>query len=155
MHRRRTALLLQAPDQYRSAHPLQDRPIYSRADPTSTMATPLPIDLDTIAIASTASGVALSDLAAALANVQATIAASCERTAAVEATSQQDQAVMAATAATTSGAATAPTDLATALAALQARVAAAEAEAQQARAATTALELLLVTPRVTVLLISP
>jgi hypothetical protein len=31
MHRRHPALLLQAPDQYRSAHLLQDRPIYSRA----------------------------------------------------------------------------------------------------------------------------
>jgi hypothetical protein len=52
------------------------------------MASPQPIDLDTIAVASAASGVAPSDLVAALATVQAVPAASCERVAVVEAASQ-------------------------------------------------------------------
>jgi hypothetical protein len=52
------------------------------------MVSPLPIDPDTIAIALAAYGVALSDLAVALTTVQAVPTASCERDAAVDATSQ-------------------------------------------------------------------
>jgi hypothetical protein len=51
------------------------------------MATPLPTNPDTIAVTSAASGVAPSDLAIALATVQAMAAASCENAAAVEAKS--------------------------------------------------------------------
>jgi hypothetical protein len=53
------------------------------------MATPLPIDPDTNVVASATSGVVLSDLAVALATVQAASAASCEHTATVEAVSRQ------------------------------------------------------------------
>jgi hypothetical protein len=52
------------------------------------MATPLHIDPDTIAVASAASGVALFDLAAALATIQAAAAASYEHAAAIEAVPQ-------------------------------------------------------------------
>jgi hypothetical protein len=92
-----------------------------------TMATPLPIDPDTITITSAASGVAPSDMAAALTTIQAA--------------SQQEKAAMAAATAITSGVVTAPTDLVAALANLQVRVAAAKAEAQQSRAAATTLQL--------------
>jgi uncharacterized protein involved in type VI secretion and phage assembly len=101
----------------------------------SAMASPLPIDPDTITVASAASGVAPSDLATALYTVQDAGAS------AVEATSPQEHAAMAAVATTTSGATTAPTDIAAALAALQSRVVVAEAEAQRARAAAATLEL--------------
>jgi hypothetical protein len=47
------------------------------------MATPLPIDLDTIVVAP-------SDLAVALATVQATAATFCERSTAVDAASRQE-----------------------------------------------------------------
>jgi hypothetical protein len=90
------------------------------------MASPLPIDPDTIAIASATSDVASSDLVVALTTVQAAAAASSERVATVEAASQQEHAAMAA------AAATAPTDLAAALATLQARIAAAALELQLA-----------------------
>jgi hypothetical protein len=53
-----------------------------------TMATPLHIDPDTIVVASAASGVALFDLAAALATIQAAAAASYEHAAAIEAVPQ-------------------------------------------------------------------
>jgi hypothetical protein len=95
------------------------------------MASPLPTDPDTIAITSTASGIAPSDLVVAIATVQAAVAASRECVVAVEAVSQQEHAAMAAPA-TTSGAATAPTDLVATFAALQVRVATTEVKAQQA-----------------------
>jgi hypothetical protein len=88
------------------------------------MATPLPTDPDTIAVASVASDVTPFDLAAAIAIVQAVAVASRERAAVIEVVSQQEQAAMAAAVATT-----APADLATALATLQARVATTEVEA--------------------------
>jgi hypothetical protein len=82
------------------------------------MVSPLPINPDTITVASVTYGVALSYLAVALTTVQVVPTASCERAAAVDATSQQEQATMAVAAATTSGADTAPIDLAAALTAL-------------------------------------
>jgi hypothetical protein len=84
------------------------------------MVSPLPIDPDTITVASVAYGVALSYLAVALTTVQVVPTASCECVAAIDATSQQEQATMAVAAATTSGADTAPIDLVAALTALQA-----------------------------------
>jgi hypothetical protein len=105
------------------------------------LATPLPTNPDTITIASATSGIAPSYLAAAIAIVQATTAASRERTAVVEAVLPQEQATTIATVATTSRAATALANLIAALAALQARVTTAEVEAQQARVVATALEL--------------
>jgi hypothetical protein len=89
------------------------------------MVTLLPIYPNTIAIASTASGVTLSDLAAAFATVQATVTTSCENIVVVEAVLQQKQA------ATTSDASTAPVDLAAALATLQVHVTTTEVKAQQ------------------------
>jgi hypothetical protein len=53
-----------------------------------TMLTHLPLDPDTITVASAASSFALSDLAATLATGQAATAASCEHAAVVEAASQ-------------------------------------------------------------------
>jgi hypothetical protein len=112
----RSQLLVFRPAQllvYSTAHLLQYRSSCYSAAPAylSAKASTLPIDPDTITVVSVASGIALSDLLAALTTVQAAAAASCERAAAVEGTSQQEQAAMAAMAATTSGAAIAPTAL--------------------------------------------
>jgi hypothetical protein len=90
----------------------------SGLDLTSATATPLPTDPDTIAVSSTASGVVPSDLAVAIATIQAEAVAFCERAAGIEAASQQEQAAMAAMSATTSGAATALADRAATLTAL-------------------------------------
>jgi hypothetical protein len=107
------------------------------------MATLLPTDRDTIVITSATSSVAPSDLAAVIATIQAAIATSRKHAVTIEVVSQQEQAAMAATATTTSGATTGLADLVATITPLQALVATAEAkpEAQQARDATTDLEL--------------
>jgi hypothetical protein len=102
------------------------------------MPTHLIFNLDTVAIASTASGVAPADLVVTIAIVQAVATASHEHAVTAEAVLQQEKAVVAAT---TSGDATNPVDLTAALTALQMCVATTEAEAQQVWAAATALEL--------------
>jgi hypothetical protein len=86
------------------------------------MATPLPTDRDTIVITS---------------------ATSRKHAVTIEVVSQQEQAAMAATATTTSGATTGLADLVATITPLQALVASpeAKAEAQQARDATADLEL--------------
>jgi hypothetical protein len=87
------------------------------------MATPPAGNLNTatdIIVTSATTSVAPAGLDAAIATIQAVIAASHERTTAAEAISQQEQDVTTAMAATASGAGTAPTDLVATLTAIPA-----------------------------------
>jgi hypothetical protein len=107
------------------------------------MALPLTFDLDIITISSAASHVASANMAVAIATVQAAATTYRECTTPVVAVSQQEQAALAATIATTSGAPSS-TNLVATLSILQARVSTSEAEAQQPRVVVAALELHLV-----------